>query len=66
MTVKDAEKYGLKDGQIVSVKLGGERAVIFGETVLRVSDKFATRMHIDTDEANAASLKGDTEGEILD
>ena len=66
MTVDDAKKFGLSDGQVVSVKLGGERAVIFAETVLRVSDKFATRMHIDTDEANAAALQGDTEGEILD
>lgn len=66
MTPDDAEKMNLKDGQTVSVKIGGERGLIFDETVLRVSKKFATAMHIDTDEANAVALPRDAVGEILD
>ena len=64
-TPEDAEAYGVKDKQTVSVKIGGERGLIFGETVIRVSEKFATRMHIDTDEANAAGISGEVEGEII-
>ena len=66
MTPEDAEKMGLKDGQTVSVRIEGERALVFDETVLRVSPKFATAMHIDTDEANAVALPRDAVGTILD
>ena len=65
MTVEDAEKYGLKDRQIVSVRVGGDRGVIFDEVVLRVSPKFATYMHIDVDEANAIAACGEVYGEII-
>ena len=65
MTPADAEQLGLKDKDVVSVKTSGERSVVFNETVVRVSDKFLLRMHIDTDEANAAGISGEVEGEII-
>ena len=65
-TPEDAEKYGLKDTQIVSVKIPTEgRALIFDDVVVRVSKNYALAMHIDTDEANAAAVKGTVMGEIL-
>ena len=64
ITPEDAEKYGLKDKQIVSVKVGGDRGITFGETVVRVSPKFRTRMHVDFDESNAAALAGEMTGEV--
>ena len=39
--------------------------IIFGETVLRVSPKFADAMHIDTDECNAACAFGTVYGEVI-
>ena len=55
MTTADAAEMGLVDKQIVSVKIASEgRETIFGDVVVRVSDKFALAMHIDTDESNAA------------
>lgn len=58
MTPEDAAKYGFEDKEIVTVTIEGERAMIFDEVVLRVSEKFATAMHVDTDESNAAALSG--------
>lgn len=67
MTVADGEKFGLSDKQIVKVKIPtAGRALIFDDVVVRVSDKYALAMHIDTDEANAASVPGSCIGEILD
>jgi propanediol utilization protein len=56
MTVEDAESYGVSDGQIVSVRIYGDRGTTFHDVVLRVSPKFATYMHIDYDEANACGF----------
>ena len=67
MTTADAEKYGITDSQIVSVKIPTEgRALVFGDVVARVSDSYALAMHLDTDEANAAAIPGSCIGEILD
>ncbi len=66
MTTADAENYNLTDKQIVAVKIPtAERALIFDDVVVRVSDKFSLAMHIDTDEANAAAVPGSCTGEIL-
>ena len=65
MTTADADRMGLEDKQVVSVKIPSNngRELIFGDVVVRVSDKFALAMHIDTDEANAAAPTG--MGEII-
>lgn len=67
MTPADAAEFGVENGQVVSVKVdaGGGRSVVFGDTVVRVSDKFALAMHIDTDECNAAAAFGEVRGEIV-
>lgn len=58
---KTAQEMGIADGDIVSVKTDGARAVTFHEVVVRVSPKFAPSMHVDVDESNAAGLvKGQT------
>lgn len=54
MLPEDAEKYGVKDHQIVKIKCGGERWLIFDEVVVRVTTTSKLDTHIDTEEANAA------------
>ena len=55
MTPVDAETFGVKDKEIVSVKVETMgRDLIFGDVVVRVSPSYALAMHIDTDESNAA------------
>lgn len=66
MTEADAKEFGVENGQIVSVLVKTpERTTVFGDTVVRVSNSYALAMHIDTDEANAAGVKGNVEGEII-
>ncbi len=66
MTPEDAEAFGVKNGDIVSVATGGEgRKIVFGDTVVRVSPKYSLAMHIDTDESNAGNCFGEMYGEIV-
>lgn len=66
MTPADAANYGVSNGEIVNVKIETEgRSLVFGDTVVRVRDDFALAMHIDTDEGNAAGIKGSAMGEIV-
>jgi putative phosphotransacetylase len=65
MTPAEAEELGVADKDIVSVKLDTARPLVFGDVVVRVSDKFALAMHIDTDESNAACAFGEVYGEIV-
>ncbi len=55
ITPEDAAKFGVEDKQNIKVKIeSDQRSVILDDVVVRVSPKFATAMHIDTDESNAA------------
>ena len=67
MTPEDAEKFGVMDAQIVKVAINtAERSLVFGDTVVRVSPKYALAMHVDTDEANAAAIPGSCMGTIVE
>ncbi len=65
LTPADAEEIGVTNKQIVKVKINGSRPLVFDDVVVRVSDKFARFMHIDTDEANAAGATPNIVGEVI-
>ncbi len=66
LTPATADKLGLKNKDTVWVKCNTNgRAAVLGDVVVRVSDKFADAMHIDTDESNAIGATPGLMGEIV-
>ncbi len=66
LTPEAAAEMNVSDKEIVSVKIDSDgRSAILGDVVVRVSEKFAPAMHVDTDESNAAGLKPGMMGEIV-
>ena len=66
MNPNDAQKIGIYDGENLSVKISNsDRKIIFGDVIVRVSEKFSLACHIDTDESNAAGIKKETLGDII-
>ena len=66
LTPADAEEMGVKDKDVVWVRLDTDgRKAILGDVVCRVSDSYALAMHIDTDESNAVSAPRELYGEIV-
>lgn len=67
MTPEDAAELGVKDCDIVNVKVTtDDRSLVYGDTVVRVSPKYALAMHVDTDEANAAAIPGSCMATIVE
>ena len=56
MSPDEARSFGVKDGDIVKVKVPGERALIFDNVMIRSGPTHRLDFHIDIDEANAAGL----------
>ncbi len=65
MTPDDAKRFGVEDKQTVKLQTYTDRPLIFDDTVVRVSDEFATFVHLDYDEANACGYTAGDLGRIL-
>lgn len=61
----ESKKLGLKNNQIVSIKVKGIRGITFHEIIVRSSENYQLSLHLDTDEGNAAGISGKTFGEIV-
>jgi putative phosphotransacetylase len=58
--------FDVADREIVQVKIESpDRTLIFDDVVCRVDPTYATSMHIDTDEANAAGCSGEVYGTVI-
>ena len=53
---KEAELLGLKNGDILDIAVPGETPIVVRDVAVRVHPTFRLNVHLDTDEANAASL----------
>ena len=52
-----AEKYGVRDNDLVDVEVQTGKPTKFFNVQVRVHESFTPEMHIDTDDANACALK---------
>ncbi len=65
-TPEQAAEYGLKKGQMVRVKVNGERQLVFGDCMVVFTEGMEEpMMHIDVEEANAACINAMDIVEIL-
>jgi len=60
---EQAAWFGLKNGDVISVRKAGLRPVVFEDVVVRAGSGHDLELHIDTDEANAAAIKN---GDLLE
>jgi acetate kinase len=64
INTEDALRFKLKDKCKVRVKVQGDREMVLGDVLVRVSPTYEMAMHIDTDEANAAHIQTGMTGYI--
>jgi putative phosphotransacetylase len=62
----DAEYFGIKDNQVVDIRVGGPKGLTFNNVQVRVAPDFKTELHVDTDDGNAADIINGTMVEIVD
>jgi len=65
MTSEDAQKLGVKAEDSLKVRIPGERALTFENVKLKISEGVLVQMHLDTDDANAAGLRGGESVELM-
>jgi acetate kinase len=64
MNPEEALRMGLKDKDVVTVRVPGDRELVFGDVLARVHPDFKLAMHLDTDEGNAANLAAGAVGYV--
>lgn len=57
MHTTDGEEFGVKDREVVSIKVPGPRGLVFDNVLVRVHPTFALEMHVDIEEGNAAGIR---------
>jgi putative phosphotransacetylase len=63
--LQSASRYDVKDKELVSLKIDGERGITFHNVVCRVKATYALECHLDFDEGNAAGIGNGSFGEII-
>lgn len=64
-SLEDAKAFDVKNGDIVSVKVGGEKPSILGQVLCRVHQSYALDCHLDTDDGAACLINTGDEVELI-
>jgi putative phosphotransacetylase len=65
MTSKDAKTFGVEEGDYCRVRIPGVKSTVFENVLVRVNDSWKLQMHLDTDDANAANVRGEVTVEFV-
>ena len=65
MSPVDADFYGVKAGDSMKLKIGGECGIVLDQMLCRVDPSFKLEVHIDTDEGNACNLQPETPCQLV-
>jgi len=60
MSAEEAAAYGVKNGNTISLRVEGDRALTLENVIVRCGDGHVLEVHIDKDEANACGLEDGT------
>ena len=64
-SVMEAKEFGVRDGQVVSVRVNTPKGGTLDNVLVRSGDAHRLEMHIDTDEANALGIGANHKAELI-
>lgn len=65
MGTRDAERFGVRQNDVVQLRLGGWEGVTFHNVQIRIHETWKLVAHLDTDDANAAGIVCDAQAELI-
>ena len=65
MNPDEAARHGVRQGELMKLRVGGAAGVTFNRVHVRVDPRFRLDVHMDTDEANACGLHATKEIELF-
>lgn len=60
-----AEAFGVKDNELVDLRVDGERGAVFLNVICRVNPAYALECHLDFDEGNAVGIGSGSFGHVV-
>ena len=55
----------LKEDDLISVKIQGDRDLVFNNIIIRIDQNSPIILHLDTDEGNACNVTQKGEGDLI-
>lgn len=65
MNEEDSKRFGVLNGDVVSIKIDGIRGGQYDNTCVRVDKSFTLECHLDTEEANALGIESNSKVKII-